>query len=327
MPENCDFRLFIGSDGLNSIIIGHAVKSISGKLFLQEEKLVLRHAAIDEVPHIVLILTEDVRELCDWLGLDYARWLEGFVNEEEHWRWATKTPERSVIWYAWRRLGWKHQHGYNPPFELKTRTVEMVRFYAWLQTTEFGVKNEGATITDSAFLDRSDTHNAAPVAIFNHSTTDDDETTPLLAPPEDVEFPPDVAGSAPIASLLHAQDDFQRVRVRPRYRDFKPPSSVPPGTPAAYITRVADLESEIDKPVRWDLDRGALRALEHWGLRTRYFDVVAVRREERRELLRAQLKNVRAKEEEKKSWRKWLKARLRRVFRVILNFCSKRKVD
>lgn len=60
LPENFDFRLFSGAYGFTSIILGHAVKATSGKLFLQEEKLILRHAAIDEVPHIVHILTSDV---------------------------------------------------------------------------------------------------------------------------------------------------------------------------------------------------------------------------------------------------------------------------
>jgi hypothetical protein len=38
---------------------------------------------------------------------------------------------------------------------------------------------------------------------------------------------------------------------------------VPIGTPIERITRISDLEAEIEKPSRWDLDRGALRALEY----------------------------------------------------------------
>jgi hypothetical protein len=57
--------------------------------------------------------------------------------------------------------------------------------------------------------------------------------------------------------------DADRVRYRPKFRNFKPTPAVPIGTPIERITRISDLEAEIEKPSRWDLDRGALRALEY----------------------------------------------------------------
>lgn len=156
----------------------------------------------------------------------------------------------------------------------------------------------------------------------------DSETAPLL----------ETASAAPIAastqpqlstelapSVTAARDDNDRVRFRPRYRDYKPAPAVPAGTPVAYITRISDLEAEIEKPARWDLDRGALRTLEHFGMRTRHFDIVAVRRDEKKWLLRAQLRNVRQREEEMRSWRKWISARLRRVVRMLFRAVLKRE--
>ena len=276
------------------------------------------------MPQIVLLLSSDVKEVCAWLGVSYGRWQEGFADEETYWRWTVEVPERSVLWYAWRRLARKHEQGYNPPFELKRRTVEMVRYYAWLQTTDLASSRHdvqpGAGITKVI----------TDVAISTgHANADNDsETAPLL----------EAASAAPIAASTQpelptefalsgttARDDNDRVRFRPRYRDYKPAPAVPAGSPVAYITRISELEAEIEKPARWDLDRGALRTLEHFGMRTRYFDVVAVRREEKRVLLCAQLRNVRQREEEMRSWRKWISARLRRVVRMLFRAVLKRE--
>jgi hypothetical protein len=62
-------------------------------------------------------------------------------------------------------------------------------------------------------------------------------------------------------------------------------------------------------------------------LRTAYFDVVAVRREEKRELLRAQLRNVRRRKEEKRSWRAWCRAGLGRVIRMLLGMLKRVKSE
>ena len=184
----------------------------------------------------------------------------------------------------------------------------MVRFYAWLQTIEFGIPATPATLGRNTAAPSIEALETAPA-----SGTSQDETAPLLVSSPTMPTPSDIA-----------RDDNDRVRFRPRYRDHKPEPSVPIGTPVAWITRISHLEEEIEKPSRWDIDRGALQALQHWNLRTRYFDIVAVRREEKRELLRLQLKNVRAKEEEARSWRKWIMARVKSMIRVLVSVLSRK---
>lgn len=352
LPKDFDFRLFIQSYSMTSVILGQGVKACSPKLFLQEERLVLRHIAIDEVSPIVLILTTDVQALCTWLGVDYNRWSRGFANEEEYWRWTVTVPERSVLWWSWRRLAKRHRDGYQATIDPKRRNAEVPRFYVWLQTTEHAPPPElqrgsedkdilvGASTAEAAKTVTSGTPASTLPSALPYTASQSDSSDPTVPPsdspkPRHAPMPGDDATTTSLPAAASERsptkdvphDDNDRVRFRPRYRDFQPPPAVPLGTPVALIKRIAGIEAEIEKPARWDLDRGALGALNYWHMRTRYFEIVAVRREEKRVLLRAQLKNLQTRERETGSRVVRLRATVNRVVRRAFRLVRSRKAE
>lgn len=66
----------------------------------------------------------------------------------------------------------------------------------------------------------------------------------------------------------------------------------PLGVEVREIDDVAVLKKEIEKPSRWQLKPQAMRALDYWGVRTEYFDLVAERRELKKVILRSRLRKV-----------------------------------
>lgn len=312
LPHHYQFRHFIGSYSLTSVILGHGVKSISGRLFLQEEKLTLKHSAIEEVTEIVLVLSEDVVGVCDWLGVDYTRWRRGFANEDEYWNWAINVKPKSKLWYEYFRLARRHQAGYVPPKEGRPRVEEMKRFYAWLQTTRFApgpsALDEGVAAVErqSSVTGKADPSEgfSTPGATQKGGVDKDIpiDNANLILPPNGMT---DTADSSHDTSTLNIPQP-DRVKFRPRYRDFAPEPAIPLGTLISTVDRIADLEAEMIKPARWDLDRGALGALNFWGMRTRYFELVEDRREMKRVILRGQLRKARAKEWRQKGWGQWI---------------------
>lgn len=51
-----------------------------------------------------MLLTQDPREMCEWLGLSYTIWEEGFNDEIEYWTWLSSPLPGRILWTAWERL-------------------------------------------------------------------------------------------------------------------------------------------------------------------------------------------------------------------------------
>jgi hypothetical protein len=92
-PSHHHFTVYYTSFGYALMLLAVGVRRISRSLTLHMTHVSLRHSPFFGLPYVDVELTKDARDFADWLGLDYARWFEGFANERELWEWMTDVSE------------------------------------------------------------------------------------------------------------------------------------------------------------------------------------------------------------------------------------------
>lgn len=97
--------------------------------------LIIRHPAYPGIPGIDVLLTPSAAELCSYLGLDQARWADGFDNEQQVWAWLTNVKEGGMLEVAYRKMVRPRavrQKGH------KKKAGALDGFVAYLRTTQWG---------------------------------------------------------------------------------------------------------------------------------------------------------------------------------------------
>lgn len=92
-PSHHHFTVYYTSFGYALMLLAVGIRRISRSLTLHMTHLSLRHSPFFGLPYVDVELTKDARAFADWLGLDYARWFEGFANARELWEWMTDVSE------------------------------------------------------------------------------------------------------------------------------------------------------------------------------------------------------------------------------------------
>jgi hypothetical protein len=73
--------------------VNQVVKQLSPAFKIHHEHLALRHSPYPGEPVIAIEITNDARDLLDWLGLDYDQWKKGFSTQHEYQVWLAGLPE------------------------------------------------------------------------------------------------------------------------------------------------------------------------------------------------------------------------------------------
>ena len=128
-----DFSLMSSSYGFTLLFLSLALRSHSPALTLHMTHLILRHSPFLGLPGVDIFLTSNAEAFCTWLGLDYARWHQRrMANEEETWSWLTEVAEDSVLARAWKELAIPRED-----IKLtgqKVKSVDVDRFVKWLRS-------------------------------------------------------------------------------------------------------------------------------------------------------------------------------------------------
>lgn len=213
--------------------------------------LIIRHPAFFSLPGLDVRLTSSAEELCEYLGLDYARWQEGFDTELDVWQWLTTVEEGGKLEGAYRRMvrpkavrqaGHKSKLGALDSFVAFLRTTRHGDGWDWETGTRIKVKEpekegEGGEPVTPSITEEASTE----VVVTETAPTEDASTLTTSSPSE----------STPL-------------------------STSPPLTPVPELprTNVDSLDPERPLP----LDIRATAALERWGKLEEYEALITERR-------------------------------------------------
>lgn len=130
--RSVEFTRFIRS--YSNTLLSHAVDYISPHLSLLNTHLGLRYSPYFGLEPIRMEITSCPEELCDWLGVDYAKMERGLETEKDLWRWATEVREGGAIDAVWKIVADRGKRGDKGTPRRKGKDEGWVRFVQWLRT-------------------------------------------------------------------------------------------------------------------------------------------------------------------------------------------------
>jgi hypothetical protein len=308
------------------MLLAVGIRRISRSLTLHMTHLSLRHSPFFGLPYVDVELTKDAREFADWLGLDYARWFEGFANERELWEWMTDvsagnnaetgveadagvnveganvgdTDERLERWIkqdprtrksplagAWRALAKSRK---KEPTPHKAKKGGLDRFCDWLRTTKWAEPRAGevSSLADTpASQSMVDGDKDATDNVTSNGVDKSEDNTQTAS--VSVEPPP----RTPTNSTFHAI---------PPVPFLSPSQSSTTGTITSLDTETSNTSnpSAVDPENPTPLDFRATKTLRFWGKTAAYEAAVEERRGKARELTESQQRRERSRSEHRR---------------------------
>lgn len=135
-PDEYIFSWFIKSYGIVRITLASAVKFLTKDLALTINNLRTSYTPYHGLPAVEIALSASPSEVCVWLGLDYVRWEEGFMNVEELYLWLTNVPADSVLGMAHRKMGKEKIDSKHSGSKKEAKLPEWKSFINWLREND-----------------------------------------------------------------------------------------------------------------------------------------------------------------------------------------------
>lgn len=112
------------------------MKYLTKDLALTINNLRTSYTPYDGLPPIEVILSPEPDKVCDWLGLDHARWLQGFKDEEELYLWMATGKDGSLIAMAHQKMGREKHDSKHCGSKKETKLPGWYLFIEWLRESD-----------------------------------------------------------------------------------------------------------------------------------------------------------------------------------------------
>lgn len=127
----------------SNILLSHLVTLLSPHLRASGTHLSFHYSPYPGIGPIKIELTSDPDDFCEWLGLDYARFLQGFETRKDLWLWVTTVKDGGKAQRVWtglvRRYKERPDNGIvieRVSLQWKSRNPGWTDFLEWLKLSD-----------------------------------------------------------------------------------------------------------------------------------------------------------------------------------------------